>query len=235
MSGRKAIFLDRDGVLNENVYFRDTQQWEAPRRAAQFRWAIGAIPVLQKLRSAGFELVLVSNQPNIALGKATAADHAAIHGKMTEDCRRFGVNFLQFCYCFHHPRAIIAELAGPCSCRKPSAHWIEQTADQFELDLRASWMIGDRATDTASGAAAGVRTVRIGHSLWSADANATLYAQNLSHAVQQLLPSAVPLGRSTNTRPLQVGTGSSRAGHRIAVELRDRLPGEVIEILSEEP
>jgi D-glycero-D-manno-heptose 1,7-bisphosphate phosphatase len=204
MSGRKAIFLDRDGVLNENVYFRDTQQWEAPRSARQFRWAAGAIPALQKLRSAGFELVLVSNQPNIALGKATTADHAAIHGKMTEDCRRFGVNFLRCCYCFHHPRAVIAELAGPCSCRKPSAHWIEQTAGSFELDLRASWMIGDRATDTASGAAAGVRTVRIGDSPWSVDANATLHARNLSHAVQQLLSSAVPWRRNANSYPLQV-------------------------------
>jgi D-glycero-D-manno-heptose 1,7-bisphosphate phosphatase len=204
MRERKAIFLDRDGVLNENVYFRDTQQWEAPRRVAEFRWATGALPTLWKLRSAGFELVLVSNQPNIALGKATLADHEAIHGKMMEDCRRYGVDFLQFCYCFHHPRAVIAELAVPCNCRKPSAYWIERTADHFELDLRASWMIGDRATDTASGAAAGVRTVRIGDSVWSADANVTLYARNLSHAVQQLLSPAVPCHRNANSCALRV-------------------------------
>lgn len=173
---RRAVFLDRDGVLNANVFYRDTNGWEAPRRVEDFRLLPGVLAALKKLRAAGFELVLISNQPNEALGKSTGRELREIHDAMEREFGRRGIRFLEYCYCPHHPRAVVAELGGPCHCRKPSPYWLLRTASRYRIDLSESWMIGDRATDTGCGAAAGVRSIRIcdgkeqdSHALWQAE------------------------------------------------------------------
>ena len=91
MSGPRAVFLDRDGVLNATVFYRDTGAWEAPRRAEDFRLLPGVVPALKDLQAAGFALVLVSNQPNEALGKSTRAELREIHEAMTGAFDRYGI------------------------------------------------------------------------------------------------------------------------------------------------
>ena len=78
----KAVFLDRDGVINANVFYADTGEVEAPRTAADFTLLPGVLEAMQRLQSAGYLLFLVSNQPNQAKRKATAADHDAIQVKL---------------------------------------------------------------------------------------------------------------------------------------------------------
>lgn len=186
MSGLRAIFLDRDGVLNANVFYRDTGAWEAPRRVEDFRMLPGVVPALKDLLAAGFVLVLVSNQPNEALGKSTRAELRAIHEAMAGSFERRGIRFLDYCYCPHHPKAVVAKLGGLCRCRKPSPYWLFRAASRYGIDLRMSWMVGDRATDTACGAAAGVRSIRIGNAAQQ-DENAVWQVGSLAEAASFLL------------------------------------------------
>ena len=186
MKARRAVFLDRDGVLNEHVFYRDTCSWEAPRRVSEFQLLPGVIPALGRLQAAGFVLVLVSNQPNEALGKATHAEFMEIHNAMASKFERYGIRFLEYCYCPHHPKAVVPELGGKCACRKPSPYWLHRTAVRHDIDLQASWMIGDRATDTECGVAAGARSIRIG-STEDDDPNAVWIVENLANAVELVL------------------------------------------------
>lgn len=192
---QRAVFLDRDGVLNANVFYRDTGAWEAPRRVEDFHLLAGVAPALKSLRAAGFVLVLVSNQPNEALGKSTRAELREVHEAMASEFERHGIRFLEYCYCPHHPRALVAELGGICRCRKPSPYWLFRAGSRYGIDLWASWMIGDRATDTACGAAAGVRSIRIGHGA-ERDGNAVWQAGSLAEA------ASFVLGAGDGTRPM---------------------------------
>lgn len=193
---RRAVFLDRDGVLNANVFYRDTGAWEAPRRVEDFRLLPGVLPALKSLQAAGFVLVLVSNQPNEALGKSTGAELREIHATMATGFERHGIRFTDYCYCPHHPQALAAQLGGICRCRKPSPYWLFRTASRYGINLWASWMIGDRATDTECGAAAGVQSIRIGRET-ERDSNAVWKAASLADAVSFVLGAGDGTGPQT--------------------------------------
>lgn len=157
----KAVFLDRDGVINANVFYADTGEVEAPRKADDFTILPGALEAMKQLADAGYLLFLVSNQPNQAKRKATAADHDAIQARLVTALDAAGIRIEEFFYCFHHPKGIEPSLSGPCDCRKPSPYFLNQARDVHKLDMAQSWMVGDRDTDIACGKAAGVRTISI--------------------------------------------------------------------------
>lgn len=159
--GRPAIFLDRDGVLNALVLNPATGRMESPLIAEDFQLLPGVIPALHRLQERGYLLILVSNQPNYALGKSTWISLGLIHHKFVTEIVGAGIHFARFCYCLHHPKGVVAGYSGSCSCRKPSPWFLLRARDDFQLSLRDSWMIGDQATDTECGRAAGVRTLRI--------------------------------------------------------------------------
>ena len=157
----RAVFLDRDGVINANVFYADTVEVEAPRKAEDFTILPGALEAMTRLQAAGFLLFLVSNQPNQAKRKATRADHDAIQAKLTAALDGAGIKVEEFFYCFHHPKGIEPSLSGACDCRKPSPFFLNQARDTHNLDMMQSWMVGDRDTDIQCGKAAGVRTIFI--------------------------------------------------------------------------
>lgn len=158
-TGRAAVFLDRDGVINRNVFNPASGDCEAPLTAADFALVPGAALALRQLRSAGFLLFVVSNQPNYAKGKASVADLAAIDGRMRQELAAAGVVFNGVYYCLHHPEGKVTEFSGPCACRKPSPYFLLRAMREFGVDAEPSWMVGDRATDVLCGRAAGVRTI----------------------------------------------------------------------------
>lgn len=158
---RAAVFLDRDGVLNRNVHYQDSGEWESPREPDDLAIYPGVAAALCALQNFGFPLFVVSNQPSFAKGKTTLEALHAVHRKLESELRVFGVEFTDAYYCFHHPNGTIAEMSGPCSCRKPLPYFLLQTRDRYGIDLAASWMIGDRGTDIACGRAAGARTIAI--------------------------------------------------------------------------
>ncbi len=155
-TGRKAVFLDRDGVLNQNVFYADTAAWEAPRLLSSFVLASGVVPALRALADAGYLLFLVSNQPNACNGKSPAGTLEAMHRLLVHHLLPAGLSLTAAFYCTHHPA-----FTGPCPCRKPSPYFLEQAGTAFGLALADCWMVGDRDTDLSCGRAAGTRTAWI--------------------------------------------------------------------------
>ncbi len=159
---RRAVFLDRDGLLNHNIRNPSTGAFEAPLTPAQFQLIPGVTTALAALQEAGFLLFLVSNQPDYAKGKNSLATLEAIHRRLEEALTDARVSFAGFNYCFHHPEGVVPAYSGPCRCRKPSPYFLLRARDRFMLDMRQSWMIGDRLTDVECGRAAGVKTILVG-------------------------------------------------------------------------
>jgi D-glycero-D-manno-heptose 1,7-bisphosphate phosphatase len=157
----KAVFLDRDGVINANVFYPDTGEMEAPRKAEDFAILPGALEAMERLQQAGYLLFVVSNQPNQAKRKASAADHGAIQAKLAAALDAAGIRVEKFFYCFHHPKGVEPSLSSSCDCRKPSPYFLRQAQHAYEVDMAQSWMVGDRETDIACGVAAGVKTIHI--------------------------------------------------------------------------
>ena len=158
---KPAVFLDRDGVLTNLVLNPKTGEYEPPHRVEDLVLVPGAILALHILQDAGFELFLVSNQPDYAKGKTSLEQIRAIHEKFDFILKEEGVQFREYYYCYHHPRGIIPEYSFACSCRKPNPYFLFKAAEDYGIDLARSWMIGDRDTDVQCGKAAGTRTIQI--------------------------------------------------------------------------
>ncbi len=149
--------MDRDGVLCHLVQKRDGSHDSAlhPREVRIVRGTKGA---LRKLKRAGFLLVLASNQPIVAKGKASAREFGLIHAEFR---RKLGVGMDGFYYCLHHPEGKGGELGVACGCRKPMPGLLFAAAQEHGIDLGASWMVGDSGKDMLAGKAAGCRCIMV--------------------------------------------------------------------------
>ena len=187
----RAAFLDRDGVLNRNIFYPDTGAWESPRSAAQLWLASGVVEGLRALRTAGFALVLVSNQPNAAKGKSTEAELHSIHARLVELLAAEGLSLDAAFYCYHHPAH-----TGPCLCRKPSPHFLLHAAQACGFNLADSWMIGDRASDVECGRRAGVRTawINTGEGVVLGEESPDFVSADLAEAARLIVRAALHTG-----------------------------------------
>ncbi|HEX3470597.1 MAG TPA: HAD family hydrolase [Silvibacterium sp.] len=159
--GHRAVFLDRDGVINRNALNPATGEYESPLTEADFEFAPGVFEAMQVLRAAGFLLFLVSNQPNYAKGKSSLRTLNSIHEKLLSGLKLAGIEFADFYYCFHHPQGSVVGYSRRCECRKPSPYFLLKAQAEFDVDLRRSWMVGDRQTDVECGIAAGTKAILI--------------------------------------------------------------------------
>jgi D-glycero-D-manno-heptose 1,7-bisphosphate phosphatase len=151
---RPAVFLDRDGVLVEDLGL--------VARAEDLRILPDVPHALGRLRQAGLVLVVITNQPVIARGLASETDIRTVHQQLEEGLIAAGAPKLDAWYfCPHHPKAEVAAYRVICHCRKPRPGMLRQAARDLGLDLAASYMVGDRITDIAAGASAGCRTVQV--------------------------------------------------------------------------
>jgi len=143
----RAVFLDRDGTLVEEVrYLHD------PERVALMPGA-GA---LAGLAAAGYALVVVTNQAGVARGRYDEAAVEAVHRRLAELLAGVGVRLDAVLYCPHHPEGTVPGYARACRCRKPGPGMLEAAAERLGLDLAASFMIGNHPTDVGAAGAAGV-------------------------------------------------------------------------------
>ncbi|MBS1881968.1 MAG: HAD-IIIA family hydrolase [Actinobacteria bacterium] len=161
MTGARAAFLDRDGVLNEGVPDPETGLLESPLHPDEVRLLPGVGEALARLADAGFVLVGVSNQPAVAKGKVSLEELIATQERVLELLAAEGVNFATFKLCLHHPEGIVPELSGSCECRKPAPGMLLEAAAELALDLGSSWMIGDTDGDVGAGRNAGTKTVLV--------------------------------------------------------------------------
>lgn len=158
-----AIFVDRDGVINELVADPATGRPESPVRIADVALLDGAAAALHRLTRPGWRLVGVSNQPAAAKGTASLAEVEAVQARVLALLDAEGVRFDDFRLCLHHPDGVVPGLAGECDCRKPAPGLLLSAANALDIDLTASWMIGDTDADVLAGLRAGCRTVLIEH------------------------------------------------------------------------
>lgn len=145
---RRAVFVDRDGVINKSVV-RDGRPFP-PSSCAELEILPGVVEAVARLRSAGFLVIAVTNQPDVGRGRQRREVVDDIHAHI-----RQAVPLDDLRVCFH------VEEDG-CSCRKPRPGMLIDAAGQWGVDLPASFMIGDRWRDIEAGKAAGCRTILVG-------------------------------------------------------------------------
>ena len=154
---QKAIFLDRDGTINKYVGFL--------RSPDDFELIDGVAKAINEINASGYLAIVVTNQPVIARGEVTIEQLGLIHNKMETLLGEEGAYLDAIYYCPHHPhkgfKGEIPELKIECECRKPKPGMLLKAADDFNIDLAESWMIGDDEIDTLAGKAAGCRTIKI--------------------------------------------------------------------------
>ncbi|SPE51567.1 D,D-heptose 1,7-bisphosphate phosphatase [Verrucomicrobia bacterium] len=146
---RKAVFLDRDGVINRALEHEGKPY--PPRSLKEFEILPGVAEACRKLKAAGFCLVVATNQPDVGRGTLEQRTVEAIHGFMQ---RELPIDRVEVCY--HAGRG-----ESPCDCRKPRPGMLLRAARELGLNLAESWMVGDRWRDVDCGRAAGCRTVFI--------------------------------------------------------------------------
>jgi D-glycero-D-manno-heptose 1,7-bisphosphate phosphatase len=144
------VFLDRDGTMN--VRPPEHKYVTAPR---EFVWLAGAREGIARLAHAGYAIAVVSNQRGFAGGFVTSTLLEEIEHRIQLDLSHYGCAVDAFRYCFHGAD-------DGCACRKPKPGMILALAEELDLDLSRSWMIGDMDSDVLAGQAAGCRTVLLG-------------------------------------------------------------------------
>lgn len=151
---RQAVFLDRDGVLVEDI--------DCLRRAEDIRVFPYVPAALRTLKARGLELVVVSNQPVVARGLCSETTVEGLNRGIADEIERLGGPRLEYFYfCPHHPKATLPEYRLDCECRKPRTGMLLKAALAHRIELSGSFMIGDRITDIIAGRDAGCTTVMV--------------------------------------------------------------------------
>lgn len=156
---RKAVFLDRDGVINAYVYDSEFGTFDSPARPEQFRLLPGVAEAVAKLNDAGLLTIVVSNQPGVAKGRFTPALLEAVTGKMKTLLQEAGGKLDAVYYCPHHPEGKVDSYRQSCQCRKPNAGLLQQAAREWDIDLDGSYTVGDGVVDVLAGRQAGTKTI----------------------------------------------------------------------------
>lgn len=149
----RAIFLDKDGTLVENIPYNIDPE------LIELSWHAGN--ALQLFKQLGYALFIVTNQPGIAKGLFTESALDPVRLRLTEHLAQYGVVLDGFYYCPHSPDGAISRYAIRCTCRKPMPGMLLRAAREHGVDLSRSWMIGDILHDVEAGRRAGCRTVLI--------------------------------------------------------------------------
>lgn len=154
---QKAIFLDRDGTINKYVGFL--------RSIDQFELIPGVAEAIKRINASGYLCIVVTNQPVIARGEVTVEELDIIHKKMETELGFAGAYVDGLYYCPHHPHkgyeGEVPELKIDCDCRKPKPGMLTKAAEEYNVDLEQSYMVGDGENDIKAGKAAGCKTVLI--------------------------------------------------------------------------
>jgi D,D-heptose 1,7-bisphosphate phosphatase len=159
---KRAIFIDRDGVINKEVGHLNS--------LSQFELISGVAESIRKINNKGILVIIITNQPVIARGELSEKELRIIHNKMDTLLGLSGAYVDAIYYCPHHPhkgfKGEIAELKKECLCRKPSPGMILKAADELNVALDKSWMIGDSTSDILAAKNANVKSilVKTGHS-----------------------------------------------------------------------
>jgi D,D-heptose 1,7-bisphosphate phosphatase len=191
----RAVFLDRDGVINATVWNADEGILDTPYELNQFTLLPGVAQAIERCHDMGYLVVVVSNQPGVAKGKCTPGFLEDVKALMNARLAAENATLDGVYYCIHHPEAKVADLRRDCECRKPKPGLLFEASRELAIDLKDSWMVGDQERDVLAGAAAGCRTCLVGQSPF-VTTMANLQADDLVDAVEKLAAIA---GRESAT------------------------------------
>jgi D-glycero-D-manno-heptose 1,7-bisphosphate phosphatase len=178
----KAIFIDRDGVINQLVS-RDGGKY-SPRLLTDFQIFPFVPGAIKQIREAGYLAVVVTNQPDISRGHLSERDLTNMHQLLKKECKPDAIYI-----CPH-------DSSDECQCRKPRPGMLLQAALDLSIELKNSWIIGDRKSDIDAGLAAGVRTVFITSGQDDARPTGSLHsAENLEQAIDFIMSNSAPDAR----------------------------------------
>jgi len=150
----KAVFLDRDGTVTEEVgYLSDL---------TMLRLLPGAGTAIKKMNQAGFKVILVTNQSGVARGLFPETLVQEAHARLAEMLAQEGARLDGIFYCPHHPNAGTSHYTMVCDCRKPETGLIDRAAREFDIDLNESVMVGDKWIDVELGQKAGMKSILVG-------------------------------------------------------------------------
>lgn len=149
----KAVFLDRDGTINEEMGYIN--------HASRFKIFSFVPEAIKILNQCGYLAIIVTNQSGIARGYFDEELVKSIHGTLEEEISRQSGKINKIYYCPHHPTEGIDGYRKNCNCRKPKPGMIEQAKEEFNINLKASFMIGDRYKDIEFGKNLGLKTIMV--------------------------------------------------------------------------
>jgi len=171
---QKAVFLDRDGVIN-----RKPPEGSYVTRWEEMEFLPGVTEAVGLLNRGGFRVIVVTNQRCVAKGLITTLEVDSLHRRMCEVLAASGAVIDEVRYCPH-------EIDPPCTCRKPKPGLLIEAARAHQIDLAASWMIGDSDSDVQAGRNAGCKTAQILPNHEVASSNADVVAPSLLDAIQRI-------------------------------------------------
>ncbi|MBS1790313.1 MAG: D-glycero-beta-D-manno-heptose 1,7-bisphosphate 7-phosphatase [Acidobacteria bacterium] len=178
---RRAVFLDRDGTVNEEVgYVCDSTQFHLYKFAAE---------AVQLINEAGWLTVIVTSQAGVARGLFNEEFLSQLHEQMKAELSFAGAEIDAIYYCPHHPTEGEAPYRQVCTCRKPKPGMLNQAAKDLNIDLSASVVIGDRFRDLAMAQAVGARSVLVltGYGREEFERDAAVWPQQPDHVAENLL------------------------------------------------
>lgn len=150
MEENKFILFDRDGVINiEKSYLHKIQDFE---------YEMGVIEGLKKLKELGYRFLIITNQAGIARGYYTEDDYLKLEKFIMDDLENKGIKIEKTYYCPHHPEGK-GTYSKECECRKPNVGNFLKAINEFDIDVKRSFMIGDRVTDLIPAEKLGFKTV----------------------------------------------------------------------------
>ena len=150
---QKAVFLDRDGVINREV--------DNLKNIKQLRLLPNTAASVKRLNCLGFLIIVITNQPVIARGWLTEEGLWRIHRELMRRLAVKGAKIDEIYYCPHHPNANLKKYRLICQCRKPNIGLIKKAVKKFKIDLKKSFMVGDSARDILAGQRAKIKTILV--------------------------------------------------------------------------
>ncbi len=160
----RAVFVDRDGVINDLVYHKEEGRVLSPFSAGELRVPPYVPETIKRIREdLGFKVIVISNQPGVAKRQFTYSEFDRMNAKIRREMAKKGASFDAEYYCLHHPGALIAKYRLDCDCRKPKPGMLLRAADENNVDLASSYFVGDSLLDVKAGKRAGCKTVLVGH------------------------------------------------------------------------
>lgn len=178
---QRAVFLDKDGTLVEDVPYNVDPE--------QMRLTAG-VESLRQLHHHGYLLIVISNQAGVARGYFPESALAAVEQRSRDLLNSLDIPLTDFYYCPHHPEGIIAEYTIDCHCRKPEPGLLLQAAQDYNLDLSQSWFIGDILNDVEAGRRAGCQTILLNN---GNETEWILTSNRIPHYVVTDLAEATPI------------------------------------------